>query len=242
MPHLADAVFGVLVVVAYPLWDYFVSWPRAKARLLAGEPNARWRLYRAAILTQWIAVAFVAGLWIAFGRPAADLFLRLPAGPWLIGSIGLVIGVVTVFVAQVAGVARANAERRAALRPRLGYATLILPHDTTEHRWFVPLALTAGFCEEVVYRGFLIWLFASSIGLWAAAAVSVAIFGVSHAYMGRTGAVRATVAGAIFAALAVALRSLIPGMVLHAVIDLAAGSMGYLILGETSTVADVPSL
>jgi membrane protease YdiL (CAAX protease family) len=239
VPNAIDALVASLIVVVYPVWEYFVSWPRAKARLEAGEPGTRRKLYRNAILTQWIAVAIVAVLWIAFHRPATALYLHLPGGARLVFSIGLIIGVVAIFAIQHVSVLRASSEVRVALRPKLGYATSILPRTADEYRWFLPLAMTAGICEEILYRGYVIWLLSALIGLWPAAVASVVLFGIAHAYLGTTGVVRATLVGALLALLVVVLRSLFPVMIIHAVVDLAAGMLGYAVLREQTGDAAV---
>jgi hypothetical protein len=231
LPTLADDLI-LLVIAAYPIWEYFVSWPRAKARLASGARDARWKLYRTAIATQWIATAAIVTLWFVLGRPAATLYLQLPTGWRLVVSIILVVGIALPMAAQVVSVLRISAEQRVALRPKLGYAMSIVPHTATEYHWFLPLAVTAGLCEELIYRGYLTWLLASYIGLWLGAAVSVAIFGITHAYLGKTGVVRATLLGAIFAAFVLALRSLYPMMLVHAIVDLGSGMLGYVLLGE----------
>ncbi len=231
MRTLADDLILLLIVV-YPVWEYFVSWPRAKARLASGEPDARWKLYRAAIATQWIATAAVVTLWFVLGRPAAALYLQMPTGWRLVLSIVFVVGIALPMFAQVVAVRRVSEEQRVALRPKLGYATSIVPHTTTEYRWFVPLAMTAGLCEELIYRGYLTWLLASYRGLWLGAVLSVAIFGLAHGYLGKTGVVRATLLGAIFAGFAIALQSLYAVMLVHAIVDLGSGMLGYVLLRE----------
>src|SRR6185437_13819140 len=91
VPQPIDALVCLLIVVVYSAWEYFVSWPRAKARLLAEEPGTRRKLYRNAILMQWIAVAIIVALWIILHRPASALYLRAPSGWRLIASIAIVI-------------------------------------------------------------------------------------------------------------------------------------------------------
>ena len=45
---------------------------------------------------------------------------------------------------------------------------------------FGGVSLTAGFCEEFLYRGYFIWVLAPWLGWWGAAAVSLLFFAVSH--------------------------------------------------------------
>lgn len=234
MPSLADLLLLALVLVGYPVWDYYVAWPRARARLEAGDPRARVQLYQAAILTQWMAAALVIALWIGNRRPAHDLWLALPGGWRLAAGLTMAFLGIGLMAAQAAGASRASEETRVALRPRLAYALPILPRTIAERRWFMLLSLTAGACEELLYRGFVVWALAPWLGLWGAAAASVAGFGIAHAYLGRTGVLRATLAGVVFGAAALALGSLYPGMLLHAALDMGAGAVGYALLHEGS--------
>src|ERR1051325_7581184 len=133
-------------------------------------------------------------------------------------------------------VARLPVGHRIAARPKMANLAFMLPHTRQEERWFVGLSLTAGYCEELLFRGYLPWVFAPWLGsVGALAAVAVA-FGASHFYQGRTGAIRATIAGFVMAAIAWISGSLIPGMIAHALIDIGGGTIGYWLLREQKVV------
>jgi membrane protease YdiL (CAAX protease family) len=124
------------------------------------------------------------------------------------------------------GVVREN------LAPRFGEAIAIIPRTRTELRSFVVLSVTAGICEELLFRGYAMWVFRPALGLWGAAIASVVLFGIGHAYQGRKGAVRATVVGALATALAIGFGSIIPGMIMHAIVDIGGGTLGYSLLRD----------
>ena len=107
------------------------------------------------------------------------------------------------------------------------------PHLAVEHR---QLALTAGFCEELLYRGYLVWCVAPWLGQLGGMAAIVLAFGVSHAYQGRKGAMRATLAGLVMAVIVLTSGSLIPAMIVHALIDIGGGTVGYLLQREEAPV------
>jgi len=96
------------------------------------------------------------------------------------------------------------------------------PHTRQERRVWTFVAITAGCCEEVMFRGFLLALFASWIGLIAAVAINVAAFAIFHAYYGWKGILKTGAFGLVMALLALWSASLIPVIILHAGIDLAA--------------------
>jgi membrane protease YdiL (CAAX protease family) len=84
--------------------------------------------------------------------------------------------------------------------------------------------LSAGFCEEVVFRGYLQRQFQALWGNTALAITAQAvIFGISHGYQGLRNVVVITVFGALFGILAHWRRSLAPGIAAHAWTDIVAG-------------------
>src|SRR5947208_2189146 len=95
----------------------------------------------------------------------------------------------------------------------------LLPRSAAERRMFALLALTAGVCEEVLYRGFglaaLRWA-APGLGHPALIAITAAAFGLAHLYQGPPGVVMTGLVGAYLAWIAIATGSLVPVMVLHA--------------------------
>ena len=103
-----------------------------------------------------------------------------------------------------------------------------MPRATgAELRLFLPLAVTAGFCEELLFRGYLVWVLQGVIGLYPAAGVSMVLFGLAHGYQGGKFGLRAFWVGVAIGSVALVTRSLLPGMALHAVIDLGSGWITY---------------
>ncbi len=97
------------------------------------------------------------------------------------------------------------------------------PATWPERRWFAFLCITAGICEETLFRGFLLhYLHVSpfSLNLTIAIVVSAAIFGLQHLYQGASGVASTTLSGVIFALLFLLTGNLLLPMVVHAVCDL----------------------
>jgi len=126
----------------------------------------------------------------------------------------------------------AKPETRARLKTKLEPLRALIPYTSREIRLFIPLSITAGICEELLFRGYLVWVLQSWIGLWPAAIASMGVFGLGHAYQGAKFGIRAFWAGVGMGLLAIATGSIVPGMVLHALIDVGSGWILY------STVRD----
>jgi membrane protease YdiL (CAAX protease family) len=103
----------------------------------------------------------------------------------------------------------------------------ILPHTGAERIAWVVVAASVGFCEEVVYRGYLQTQLAGWTGNVAAAIVAqAALFGLAHGEQGAAVAARFALYGVGFGVLARWRGSLAPGIVCHIGVDLAGGLLG----------------
>jgi membrane protease YdiL (CAAX protease family) len=116
-------------------------------------------------------------------------------------------------------------------------AERILPRSTVELLPFLALAITAGLCEEFLYRGFAMAVL-GHLGLpsWATVLVSSILFGLAHLYQGRGGFFSTLVIGTVFGTGRIAYNSLVPVIFWHSAVDLVAGVAGprYLVKSTVS--------
>lgn len=218
MPTTLDLIVIGLIAVGHPIWDYLL-WPRMLRMIRSPRPNPRVPVYGAIIGQLWIMAIAIAGLWIRGDRPASALGLTWPSG-WRLGVTGgLVVALLVLHVQQTRALARWSPERRERLRSSKSSMIAFIPHTRAEYAWFQAVSVSAGICEELIYRGFLVWAFRPWLTLWGAVLVSVVSFGFAHAYQGREGAVSAGVVGAAFSVLAILTGSIVPGMLIHALMD-----------------------
>ena len=99
-------------------------------------------------------------------------------------------------------------------------ASFLMPQTILEMILWVMLAATAGFCEELVFRGYLQrQCLALTQNVAAAVILQGVIFGTAHAYQGARGVVVISIYGMLFGALAAMRKSLRPGMMQHATQD-----------------------
>jgi membrane protease YdiL (CAAX protease family) len=227
MPWDILLIFFVLGVI--------VPW-RGRARLqhlLAKprvEPAERISLYCSTIIFQWLAAAVAAWRARAHGFTTAQLGLAFPHRVSLImvSTLGAVL-IVTLQWLNLRRMGRSTSPLRGPLH---ALAERILPQSRMELIPFFALAVTAGLCEEFLYRGFAMAVL-SRTGLPTAAVVvlSSVLFGMAHLYQGRAGFVSTTVLGILLGVSRAALDSLLPVVVWHIGVDVVAGIAGprYLI-------------
>jgi len=97
----------------------------------------------------------------------------------------------------------------------------LLPQGILQSMAWIPVALSAGFCEELAFRGYLQKQFQAitgSIG-WAVL-IQAIVFGIGHLYEGVVPVARITLFGGLFGLVAIWRKSLRPGMIAHAWTDI----------------------
>jgi CAAX protease family protein len=182
-------------------------------------------LYASTIAFQWVLVGIVAWRAWARGLALADLGLarHFTQQMMLLSLAGTVIlGVFQWF--NLRRVGRMTGPVPDFMRK---LAERVLPSTSVEFAPYFALALTAGVCEEFLYRGFVMAAL-SRAGLfsWAVVVISSVLFGLAHTYQGKGGVLGTTLLGLVFGATRLALQSLAPVMVWHGAVDIVAGLAG----------------
>jgi uncharacterized protein len=233
MPWDVWLIFLVLGVI--------VPW-RGRVRLRAlmakprVEPSERVALYASTIAFQWVAVG-VAG-WRAWARgfTASQLGLVLHDRWKIVAAAVLGAGILaTLQWLNLRRMGRLETKTRAALR---ALAQRILPQSPMESLPFFALAVTAGLCEEFLYRGFALAAFTrAGLPTWTVVLLSAILFGLAHLYQGRSGLLGTTILGLLFGIARIAYDSLVPVIVWHIAVDVVAGVAGPRYLTDMKTVS-----
>jgi len=219
-----DHALVLVLVVLFPLRSATFGF----RRLLRTPPDQlaamRLRVYREAIAVQWSLVAIVIALWLWQGRAWTGLGVVPRLTPGLIGTV-VGAAIVIVMIARQRKAALEDDEALDRLRQRMRHLEVMLPHERRELPAFGALSVTAGICEELLFRGYLIWYFVHWLGLIPAAILTSVLFGVGHLYQGVRGIMVTALFGAFLAAIYLVTGSLIMPMILHAAMDLHSGSL-----------------
>ncbi|MEP6503379.1 MAG: CPBP family intramembrane glutamic endopeptidase [Betaproteobacteria bacterium] len=222
----------VLFVILLALsLDGLVVWPNFTRRVAVDAAKTRRTLWAQWMLILWGGSALVIALWIAKGVSLSEVDLALPSGWRLWAPVVLIVAVVCAEGHGAARISRLSGDKPK-LRAQIGSTALVMPHDASELPVWLGLSASAGFCEELLFRGFLIWILQPVAGWWIAAIASLAVFAAAHAYQGAAGMVRSATLGALFTVLVAVTHSLWPGIVLHAAMDWMGGLTGWLILRD----------
>ncbi len=219
--HLIVFAFAVLLP-AYAWYNY----PKFKRALKSGEPGVRSRQYRRTILRQWGLTILALTIWVRSGRSFDALGLGVPAGAAFFIGLVLAAGLAQFWRIQIRA-ALEHDKTRARLVDQLRAVAPILPTSPTELRLFTALSLTAGMCEEILFRGYLIWYLERYVGVAGAVILSSILFGIGHIYQGRRQAFKIIFLGLLLALFYVGSGSLWIPIALHAALDAAQGRLAH---------------
>lgn len=229
-PAVVYHLLAAMLVLVDPLWGVW-EYRRLTRRVRAGVSNAIVAIYRKTILLNWTMTIGLGALWLGTGRPAAALGLAAPEGMRLpVGATITLIGLAVLY-AQWRAVSILDEKGLAALRAQMAAFADFLPRTEQESRQFRLVAVTAGVCEEIWWRGFLIWYLTAYMGEWPAVFVGALLFGVLHLYQGPAGVMKTGATGLVMGILYVATGSLIWPVILHTAVDLQGGSIARRVLG-----------
>lgn len=239
MPWDFWIIFFVLAVIVPWRGRIRLKQLLAKPRVESGERIA---LYLSTIAFQWIAVAIAA--WRAWAHGYTLVELGLSTGPNLFRSA--IAGVVGTIVLST--LHWMNFRRMGLLIDKLpgrvlAMATRILPQSTRERMPFLALAVTAGCCEEFLYRGFAMAAFnRAGFPIWASVVVSSVLFGAAHLYQGRGGLIGTGILGLLFGSFRAYTGSFVPVAAWHAAVDIVAGVAGQRYLIQNKSVTESTNL
>ena len=213
----------------------FLSIKKTKSKEITQK--LRIKLYRDGILWGWVRTAICLTIMLLFKFPLKDIGLIFPVA--FSKSVPLAIGIL-VYIVSIALFAllvyqiimylfsdkyRMELSKVMEKKESIQGFDFMLPTSRTEKNWFSFVAVTAAIGEEIVYRGFLMFLLLQAfpeINIYLVLALATLIFGIAHMYQGLSGMIRTMLIGLLLGALYLISNSLLYGMILHFVIDFSA--------------------
>lgn len=228
--HLFVAAILIFSVIEWRWW-----WPRHLRAVAQGVAGARTKLYCGIMASEWLFTACLLVSWILQRRRWSTL--RLGETPLLPLGLGLLlVTAIIVWLRSRNKAMLARPERIEKLRRRMEFADALVPATPSELRLFKLVSVTAGVCEEIIFRGFLIWYFAAWMGPVLAILASSVVFGFGHIYLSVAHVPRTAVVGVILGFLVLVTGSLWPAIIIHAALDWNSGEAGFHIMREPLSV------
>lgn len=229
LPLLAALLLVGYLIAGQPLvgrWSH-----RRFAQRVRRDPRARIHRYRRTTVLEWLLAALALLLTAAApGLTLRHLGVRPPglsgaaAAFTLVGLTGLV-ATILIFRAVRARLHAGHQHARPPEATPIGpeAVLVLLPRTVRERRAYALLALTAGLCEEFLYRGLFLAVctaLAPDLGPARAVLASAAAFGIAHLYQGPWGMLGTGVVGGCLTVLYLGSGSLLLPVCYHALLDL----------------------
>jgi membrane protease YdiL (CAAX protease family) len=195
---------------------------RSEPGMLQQHPQAV-PLYISLIAMEWGLFAWV---WRGGLRKTGTKLRDLIGGKWssakdVLADCGLALGLWAVWtLAELAWNRVFGVGHAASIK-------IFLPQRGLEILLWVGVSISAGFCEELVFRGYFQKQFeAFTKSRWIAWVLQAVLFGIAHGYQGTEACVKIACFGALYGYLAIWRGSLRPGMIAHAGGDILSGIFG----------------
>jgi len=194
------------------------------------------RLYWSNNVYQWLMTLAVLGVWWWNGRS-----LELLGFPWPIplpGGIPLAVLLVFLIVYVLDTYFEIRSEQvRKQTTEEMRQSLSFLPQTAYEYLHFIPLALTAGICEEIIFRGFFLRYLQVFFGegdatYTIAILVGAVLFAIVHAYQGWRSVIKIGGMAVMFGYIFVQTDSLWLLILVHALVDLIGGALGWTLMAS----------
>jgi membrane protease YdiL (CAAX protease family) len=201
------------------------AWAFVGRMNLATGPH-RIRLYVLTFFVEWLVFAYV----VAGVRRSSGSIASVLGNPWHSvrqvlrdSGIAAAFWVISIILLVIFGWFLRVASQGRDIR-------FLLPHGSLELALWITVSLTAGVCEETIFRGYLQSQFmALTNSAPAGVLLSAAAFGAVHAYQGSRRMILITLHGVLFGILARWRGSVRPGMIAHAWHDSLSGLLAILV-------------
>ena len=220
IPYWHTAVL-LLVLLIFSLGN-------AKASQAGHSGQAHVRIYLATMAYEWLLTAFVwwglrrsggtlreliGGRWHSVGDFILDIVIAL--GVWLGALLAIALAAIAMGMNHAGNVSDAQKQ--------IGF---LAPRNTLEVVLWICLSATAGFCEEVLFRGYFQKQFTRLLRCrWSALMVVSVLFGLGHGYEGLQRMVLIALLGLAFGLMSLLRKSLRPAMMAHTLQDTISGLM-----------------
>ncbi|MEK4030080.1 CPBP family intramembrane glutamic endopeptidase [Pseudobacillus sp. FSL P4-0506] len=214
---ILESLLLAFLLLIYPFFDvkYTKSLKEKKDTL------SRVRFFKFVIYSEWTIVAAILLMIVMTKITFKDMGITLPQQPHS-EALGMIFGFLAGLFILLFVLMKIPAYQQR-LNKQTADIDYLLPTTKQERRLSIFVAITAGVCEEIIYRGFVIHYLSSlpiDIQPMYIIIISAVIFGFGHIYQGWKGLLLTGFIGFIFARTYLATGSLLFPILLHIVIDM----------------------
>jgi membrane protease YdiL (CAAX protease family) len=225
--YIFFAAFLIYFVILQSIWAVS-KYKQVKAELNQGT-RSKIKFYRETIFASWVAVFLVFGMIMLTPLTSKDLgFDRivLHSPKWLSFTVTAIMSIYSAYLIYQTIALRICAVNQRKVKLKLSDdVAAILPDSKNEKILYFFVALSAGFSEEILFRGYLMYAlgeFFPGLHLWVILLITAGIFGIAHLYQGKRNIITTGFIGLVYGMIYLAVGSIVPVMVLHFLQDVSA--------------------
>ena len=221
IPTFLDHILVLLLGLVLP----FFSGIRGSEQLgkMYFDERIRRRFFISNSLVLWFLAAAVVGLWLWNGRPLSLMGFNIITGSTATWAV--TIAMVIFYIADIT-YSIVSPEELKKTHDQWEATVPFLPESPREMPAYIFMCLSAGICEEIMYRGFLVTYFIDPMAKgfpFMAAAFPAVLFSLAHFYQGYKAMGKIFLLSLLFALIFIFSKSLIIVVIIHFLIDLVGG-------------------
>ena len=193
-------------------------------QLLLDYPEKKMEVYRITAI-QLILLAGIAvfPLWVD-GLDADTIGLGFISQPWWLIGIFAISMVVLWFLNSI----KVSPETAIKIAKQNARVQFLMPSSMREYRMTIILSFVAGICEEIIYRGFLLWFLSNYMPLIPAILLANLPFALAHlTSTGVKNTIGAFILALVFTGAFLLTKSLWLPILLHILVDLYSMTLAY---------------
>ncbi len=217
-----DHIFAILILVIIPVMSVISQ--KMSPELIESLPPKKHLFYSNGLML-FIGALLVITSWNISKKPWSALGFDWIQPDPLVWILSLVI------LAFYIGDLAYGYFNKSYFKDRIEEMQYIIPLNWEEFKPYTFLAFSAGICEEIVFRGFLVTYIAHftvdlAYGMWIAIIIPAVVFSVSHLYQGWWAVLKIFIISMLFGGIFLVSGSLIIVIFIHVFIDLISGLAG----------------
>jgi len=218
----------------YLLWGYFIGYPiyiyvthEKEKQMVLAEPSSLIQVYRLTMLYLWLPLALLFGLIVNQEIGLKEFTFQWH---WTVVqqlALGFLLLLIVFAIRHIIQLKRSEIKQQAFIE-QVEHSRWFMPKNRREMVYFVfGVSVTAGICEELLYRFYLLDLFSQNFPIYLAVLFSSLAFGAGHIYQGWLHVIRTAIMGAILATIYLYTESIVIVICLHIIADMYGGLCAY---------------
>jgi membrane protease YdiL (CAAX protease family) len=236
-PNIIDHILVILLGIVLPIYAVFSSQPAMKK--LNYDTETKLAIYWGNSLSLWVMAIVVVLVWYFSGRDLLELGFRVPDFSNIVW-VGLTILFCGGYLLDL-WYQTSDPHRKLKLIDRFLKNTPFLPQNKRELSHFFIVAVSAGVCEEIIFRGYFIQYLMhftgdTNTGVFIAILIPALIFAFSHFYQGWEAVLKIVVMALLFGYLFWVMQSLWWLIILHTLLDIVGGILAVKLLPSQETL------